>query len=146
MNQQRILKILSLTVIIKYIMDNPSVQQQITNVNNYFDSVFKDVNISEQEKKQLLGVYLISIYKILIEILLTFKGNDKVFLQKLNELIGQGIDNLEPQLKNAFDKAIEEQKSKIIDTITKIILEKSPKEVAQKIQSNLNGLRQTTTV
>jgi hypothetical protein len=127
-------------------MDNPSVQQQITNVNNYFDSVFKDVNISEQEKKQLLGVYLISIYKILIEILLTFKGNDKVFLQKLNELIGQGIDNLEPQLKNAFDKAIEEQKSKIIDTITKIILEKSPKEVAQKIQSNLNGLRQTTTV
>jgi len=108
-------------------------------INDYFVKVFKDIEISDAEKNQLMGIYMISVYKLLIELLLTFKGNDKEFIKKINQFIDSNIVQLDAESREIFDKTVENQKNDILKKIIDITIEKVPQRIAAKIQANLSS-------
>lgn len=109
-------------------------------IKDYLDKVFLDIDVSAEEKKQIMGIYYISIYKVVLELLITLKSDDKEFINRLNVFLAENIGSLDPKVLPYFEKAIDQQKAKLLQDINRVITEKVSPEIKEKIQKNIAQL------
>src|SRR3990167_9254871 len=107
---------------------------------DYFDQVFANLPISESEKKQLLGIYLISLFKVMLELLLSLNAQDQAMLSDTNRFFNAAIAKLSPDKKTLFTEAVEKQKLEIMKQLLQVVKDNIPADLQAKLQANLQKL------
>jgi len=111
-------------------------------VQAFIEEIFKGIEITEEQKKAFLGIYSIAFYKVLLEILIGLKGQDKAFAEKMNSFFDSSISSLNEEEKKIFDKVVEEQRGKVLGEILAVFKDNLSPELKQKIEANLARLTQ----
>lgn len=109
-------------------------------LTNYFDQVFTGLPIAKTEKQQLLGIYLISLFKVMLELLLSLNGQDQAMLSETNRFFNAAIAKLNPEKKTLFSEAMEKQKLEIMKQLLQAVKDNIPADLQVKLQANLQQL------
>lgn len=109
------------------------------------DELFKDIKMSENQKRAFLGMYLIGYFKTVLELLIALKGNDQDFIQKLTVFFDESIKTLpEPQRKK-FEEEVDIQKGKLLGEMVKITDRNIEEDLKPVFKKNLQSLLQKLT-
>ena len=94
-------------------------------------ALFTNISVTEKEKQQLELIYVISLYKTLIELMLSIKAQDEQFVKKFQEQIKTLIKSLSKEEQEALSIAMKkEQDIAMTDLLT--MIGKSLTEVDRK--------------
>lgn len=102
--------------------------------------LFADIPISEEEKSELIGIYLVSIYKTMLELIIAFSGNKKDFVNDLEKFFEKSLSALEEKQRKIFDGELESQKKVILKKLSDIIKENVGDNLGYKIDENYDRL------
>ena len=104
-------------------------------------SLFQNISVTEKEKQQLEAIYIISSYKILVELLLSIKAHDEQFVKKFQEQIKTLIESLSKEEQEALSTGMKkEQDIAMTDLLT--MIGKSLTEVDRKqFLANIKSLK-----
>ncbi len=111
----------------------------INNFEEYFKQVFEGLEITEDEEKQIKYIYLVQIYKSIIELLMTLKGKDKEFVEEFTKFLDAKIKSLDPENLSNFEVAMESERSRITNSMVKTILATASPDQRKIIEENLNN-------
>lgn len=110
------------------------------NFEEYFKQLFKGLEITENEEKQIKFIYLVQIYKSIVELLMTLKGKDKAFVDEFTKYLDVNVKSLDPETLSQFDKAMEDERSRIANSMTQTILETASEDQRKVIEENLKSI------
>lgn len=74
----------------------------------------KGLSLSEEDKKVIVGMYALQLYKATLELFLTMLGNKQETHEKIQGLFNSLGAALSPDEQNTFNKVIEEEKARIL--------------------------------
>lgn len=109
----------------------------INNFEEYFKQLFKGLEITEDEEKQIKFIYLVQIYKSIVELLMTLKGKDKVFVDEFTKYLDVNVKSLDQETLSHFDKAMEAERNRIVNSMVKTILATASEDQRKVIEENL---------
>lgn len=92
--------------------------------NNSLNSLQKkleNLNATKEEVSQVQSLYIISMYKSIVELLMVKKGDDKKFLEEFTRFLDENIKSLDNDSRAWYKKAIEQENERIIKTISEKI-------------------------
>jgi hypothetical protein len=110
------------------------------NFEEYFRQLFKGLEITEEEEKQIKFIYLVQIYKSIVELLMTLKGKDKVFVNEFTKYLDANVKSFDRETLSNFDKAMENERNRIVNSMTKTILATASEDQRKIIQENLKNI------
>lgn len=114
------------------------------NFEEYFKQLFKGLEITEEEEKQIKFIYLVQIYKSIVELLITLKGGDKVFVDEFTKYLDVNVKSLDAETLSQFDKAMENERGRIIESMTQTILATASEDQKKAIEENLARMTQVS--
>jgi hypothetical protein len=109
-------------------------------LKDIIDEALAGVDITPEQKGALMDMYVISYYKILIELVTTIGGEKKEYHQAFNNFITSVTESFSPQQKEDFEKIVREQQSTIFKNILTEFNKNLPEEIQVKIKTNLTAL------
>lgn len=112
----------------------------IINIKNLLNKTLEGVNITEEEKISLMGMYMICYYKYLLEMLLIFKSSDKEFQQKLVNFLDSEVKSLHQDQQQAFQTKVKEDVNVIFSDVLGTFRDNLPENLQQIIDKNINNL------
>ncbi len=121
-------------------MDKLQQEFMLNNFEEYFKQVFTGLEITEDEEKQIKFIYLVQIYKSIVELLMTLKGNDKAFVDEFIKFLDLSIKSLDAKTLSAFDNAMKDERSRIADSMTQTILATASEDQKKIIEENLKNI------
>lgn len=121
-------------------MDNLQQEFMVNNFEEYFKQVFAGIEITEEEEKQIKFIYLVQICKGIVELLMTLKGNDKAFVEEFTKFLDLNIKSLDAETLSYFDNAMNDERSRIADSMTKTILATASEDQKKIIEENLRKI------
>ncbi len=120
-------------------MDNLRLDVMKNNFEEYFKQLFKGLEITEDEEKQIKFIYLVQIYKSIVELLITLKGKDKAFVDEFTKYLDANVKSLDPETLSHFDKAMEDERRRIVNSMTQTILTTASEYQKKIIEKNLKN-------
>lgn len=112
----------------------------MNNINDFISKIFEGVELTQEERNMILGIYFMNYYKNLLELLLSYRAKDEVFVTLLNNLLNSQIGNLNAEEKKVFTEVMEDKKVQIFGSIVHLIKDKLPPEKSKIIENNLKVL------
>lgn len=112
----------------------------INNFEEYFKQIFKGLEITEDEEKTIKYIYLVQIYKSIVELLMTLKGKDKVFVEEFTKYLDTNVKSLDAETLSVFDKTMEDERSRIVNSMTQTILTTASEDQKKVIEENLKNI------
>ena len=110
------------------------------NIKDLLDKTLEGVDITEEEKISLIGMYMIYYYKYLIEILLTFKSSDKEFQNRLVNFLDNEIKSLPDDQQQTFQTKVKEDVNVIFSDVVGTFRDNLPENLQQIIDKNISNL------
>lgn len=110
------------------------------NIKDLLDKTLEGIEITEEEKNALLGMYTISYYKYVLEMLLMFKPHDKEFQKSLVEFLDNQIKSLPDDQQQAFQEKVKQDVNIIFSEVNGTFRDNLPEEMQKKIDKNLENL------
>lgn len=74
----------------------------------------KGLSLSEEDKKVIVGMYALQLYKATLELFLSMLGNKQETHEKIQELFNSLGSTLSSDEQNTFNKVLEEEKARIL--------------------------------
>lgn len=110
------------------------------NIKDLLDKTLKGVEMTEEEKSSLFGMYMIYYYKYLVEMLLIFKSSDKEFQDRLVNFLDNEIKSLPSDQQQAFQTKIKEDVNVIFSDVLGTFKDNLPQNLQQIIDRNIENL------
>lgn len=110
-------------------------------IQEIIDKIVQGLNLSEEQKKVLTGLYFIGLYKASLEIFIGLKGNTEEFHKAINYFFQKTLLTLTQEEQKIYDTLLEQQKSKILSDIFSTFSSSLPQEKQQQISDNLAKLK-----
>lgn len=110
-------------------------------ISDFIDEVFQGTEITQDEKMAIQGIYQISAYKLLLELVLTLKAKDQKFVKRLNDLLEEAFASLEQSDKNHLVTVFTEQNKQQLKKLVMDIQENLPADTKNKITANIDKLQ-----
>lgn len=101
------------------------------------NNVFQGLEVSEEEKQQILGAYALAYYKKSFEILMEVKLTDQEFLNRMAEVFNNEVSKLPPKVKKIFDETLEKSKGDLISNLLSRITSKLDSKTQQRVKNNV---------
>ena len=105
-------------------------------LTDFIDSIFHNTSLSEEDKRELAGIYLIRYYQTVLELVLGLKGADGAAVKAISDTLEAGIKSLERHDQELVMKTLEDQKAQILLDLVEKVEELKPEEKA-RIETNL---------
>ncbi len=106
-------------------------------IKDIFDHVFSGLDISDEEKKTLIGLYTIESYKTMMELLLTLFGQKSEFHEKFSQFSREYISQLDIEQRKNIEETLKEQNNISLSHILNAFLSELPADEQEKLQKNL---------
>lgn len=74
----------------------------------------KGLSLSEEDKKVIVGMYALQLYKSTLELFLSMLGSKQETHEKVQNLFNSLAASLSPDEQNTFKKVLEEEKARIL--------------------------------
>lgn len=110
------------------------------NIKDLLNKTLEGVEITEEEKISLLGMYMICYYKYLLETLLMYKSSDKEFQTRLVDFLDNEIKSLPQDQQQAFQTKIKEDVNVIFSDVVGTFRDNLPENLRQIIDRNIENL------
>ena len=110
------------------------------NINELLDKTLVGIEITEEEKSSLLGMYMIYYYKYLLEMLLVFKSSEKEFQDRLVNFLDNEIKSLPQDQQQVFQAKVKEDVNVIFSDVVGTFRDNLPENLQQIIDRNINDL------
>lgn len=111
-----------------------------TNIKDLLDKTLEGIEIIEEEKSSLLGMYMIYYYKYLLEMLLISKSKDNEFQQRLVNFLDNEIKSLPNDQQQTFQTKVKEDVNVIFSDVAGTFRDNLPENLQQIIDKNINNL------
>lgn len=111
-----------------------------TNIKNLLNKTLEGIDITEEERGSLLGMYMICYYKYLLETLLFFKSSDKEFQQRLVNFLDSEINSLPSDQQQIFQTKLKEDVNVIFSDVLGTFRDNLPENLQQIVDKNINNL------
>lgn len=115
------------------------------NIQDLVNKTLEGIEMTEEEKSSLLGMYMIYYYKYLLEMLLIFKSKDKEFQDRLVNFLDNEIKSLPQDQQQAFQTKVKEDVNVIFSDVLGTFRDNLPKNLQQIVDKNINSLPRTVT-
>lgn len=109
-------------------------------INETINKVFSGIKMTNEQKNALAGMYLIGVFKSMLETLFTLKSQDKGFFRKTSVFFDAAVATLDEEKRKVFNTVIEKEKSRITGEILVSFKENLPPELRQKIEVDMTKL------
>lgn len=110
------------------------------NVSIIIGKILEGLEVSQDQKNLLVGLYTMAFYKACVETILTIKGRDSDFFRGLNRLVDDAITSMNTNEKTQFEEVLEIQKSDILTRVLGTFSSNLPLELKNKIRDNVARL------
>lgn len=110
------------------------------NIKDLLDKTLGGIDITEEEKNSLLGIYMIYYYKYLLEMLLTFKSSEKEFQDRLVNFLDNEIKSLPQDQQETFQAKIKEDVHVIFSDVVGAFRDNLPENLQEIVDKNINNL------
>lgn len=110
------------------------------NIKDLLSKTLEGIDITEEERSSLLGMYMICYYKYLLETLLFFKSSDKEFQQRLINFLDSENNSLPSGQQQAFQAKLKEDINVIFSDVLGTFRDNLPANLQQIIDKNINNL------
>ena len=110
------------------------------NIKDLLDKTLEGVDITEEEKISLMGMYMIHYYKYLLETLLTFKSSDKEFQTRLLNFLDNEVKSLPQDQQQAFQAKVKEDINVIFSDVIGTFRDNLPENMQRIIDKNIDNL------
>jgi len=110
------------------------------NIKDLLDKTLEGVDITEEEKIFLMGMYMIYYYKYLLEMLLIFKSSDKEFQDRLVNFLDSEIKSLPQDQQQEFQAKVKEDVNVIFSDVVGTFRDNLPENLQQIVDKNINNL------
>lgn len=117
-----------------------------TKIKNLLNNTLQGIDITDEEKSSLVGMYMIYYYKHLFEILLMSKSSDKEFQQKLVSFLDSEIKSLPSDQRQAFQIKLKEDINEIFSDVFGTFRDNLPENLQQIVDKNINNLESQKTI
>lgn len=101
------------------------------NIKDLLDKTLTGIDITEEEKNTLLGMYMIFYYKYLLEILLVFKSKDNGFQQRIVNFLDSEIKSLHKDQLQTFEERMTEDVNVIFSDVLGTFRNNLPEKLQQ---------------
>lgn len=112
----------------------------MNSIEDIIEKALDGIPITQQDKNILLGMYMLKYNKSCLELLSILKGKDIQFQQNINELFGKAISSLNTEERQKFNKAIDDEKGKILANLINVFKNSLSPQLQQKIEENLEEI------
>ncbi|MCL4416762.1 MAG: hypothetical protein M1365_08720 [Actinobacteria bacterium] len=109
-------------------------------IKDIIEKALEGIPITQQDKNILLGIYMLKYNQSCLELLSVLKGKDIQFQENINELFGKTIASLNIEERQKFNKAIDEEKGKILANLINKFKNSLSPQLQQKIEENLEEI------
>lgn len=103
------------------------------------DKAFEGISIPNTEKEALLGLYMVGMYKVLVELVASF-SQDKEFHTRFLELMNEYLENFPEKTKSALEKALQQEGNTLLKGMLTTYAENLPEPHKTKMKQNLSAL------
>ena len=110
------------------------------NIKDLLDKTLEGVDIAEEEKISLMGMYMICYYKYLIEMLLTLKSSDKEFQNRFVNFLDNEIKSLPNDQQQTIQTKVKEDVNVIFSDVVGTFRDNLPENLQQIIDKNISNL------
>lgn len=110
------------------------------NIQEIIEKIFSGITISEEEKKVIVGLYIVGYHRSLLEALLGINLQNKDFYIKMTNFFAENIEELTDEQKKRLQKAMEAEKGRMLGEILKNIKINLSEEDKKKIEKNTKQL------
>lgn len=113
---------------------------KMDSVVDFLNEVIEETGVSEAQKTFLLGLYQIGIAKLSLEALMTLKGRNPEFRQKVDAFFSDSFNSLGQKQKEDFRRMVDESKDNHFLEILVAFAKSLPAAQRRKIEANLEKL------
>ena len=110
------------------------------NIKDILDKTLQGIDITEEEKNTLLGMYTLYYYKYLLEMLLVFNSSDKEFQQRLVNFLDNEIKSLPQDQQQSFQTKVKEDVNVIFSDVIGTFRDNLPENLKQIVDKNIENL------
>ena len=110
------------------------------NIKDILDKTLQGIDITEEEKNTLLGMYTLYYYKYLLEMLLVFNSSDKEFQQRLVNFLDNEIKSLPQDQQQSFQTKVKEDVNVIFSDVVGTFRDNLPENLKQIVDKNIENL------
>lgn len=104
------------------------------------DDALQGIDITDEEKSSLLGMYMIYYYKYLLEMLLISKSSDEKFQQRLVNFLDSELKTLPSDQQQVFQAKLKEDVNIIFSDVLGTFRDNLSKNLQQIVDKNINNL------
>lgn len=106
-------------------------------LNEFVDKALAGLDIAEEEKKALQGIFIVNIYKAYLELLLSLKGSDLNFMRELNEFFEKNLLTLTDEEITFVEEAMDNEKERMLTMMMSKVKDNLTDEAIKKFDDNL---------
>lgn len=109
-------------------------------VEELINKLLAGIDISADEQKRIMGLYLVSYHKAILELLMVMKGHDAEFIKSLASFFAKEVETLTPEQQKYLTEALEIHRDKTLAEMADIIHDKLPEKDKATFRLNLESL------
>lgn len=109
----------------------------MNNIKDIIDHITEGIGITDEQKQVLEALYMVSLYKLLLEMLIGFKAGDVRFYQTMDVFFSDAINSLSPQERKHFNELLEQHKEKALTEVLSAFKSYLTPELRQKMEANI---------
>ena len=105
--------------------------------HSFIQKALANTNSSEKDVNLIYLGYLLAMNKDILDLLISFKGNNSNFIEELNSFFDKHISSLTDDQKSEFESIINQRKEENITQVISLVANSLPEETKNKILTNL---------
>lgn len=113
-------------------------------IQTILDEIFLDTDITPEEKASLMDIYVISLYKMLVELLTAIKGDKVEFHKSFNDFVTSVQATFSDQEKEDFEKILQKGQRDELEKILTVFKQNLPQDMQTKIEGNMKRIGLTS--
>jgi succinate dehydrogenase flavin-adding protein (antitoxin of CptAB toxin-antitoxin module) len=108
-------------------------------VTHFFEKVLEGLDVSDENRKAFVGLYLVLYYKASLEALMGIKASDADYLKKVREFFEGSFNALSDDERKTFEEIMAKEKGELLVDVIDNFKNNLSDDLKEKVESNLSN-------